>query len=694
MPRNEKGQYYLPSPPVQPGELIRAEWANLTTSDLGQGLTESLDRKGTGGMTGPLKAADGSITSPSVTFTNEPDIGLYRSEDGVISFTFKGKKLLDLRSGVLQMSANQLLYLGENPTDKLQAATKDYADMLARTLTEIRGEFGDVAGPNDLPVSGYIPANFDGAGVPPVGFQMLVGQCLFYTKNKHAWIYVGASFVAAGWIDVGQITGPTGQQGPIGPKGEQGETGPHGEAGETGPTGPVGPEGPVGDQGPVGPHGEAGETGPAGPTGAEGPVGDQGPVGPHGEAGETGPAGPVGPEGPVGDQGPVGPQGEAGETGPSGPTGPEGPVGDQGPVGPHGEAGETGPTGPTGAEGPKGDDGATGPEGSQGKQGSPGQTAVLVGYFQNRKPSELPANGFIPKDFDGPGNPARDEQLVPGDALIYTGGAKTSEEYGHVWSYVGTAYASAGWVDCGDIEGPEGPEGAGGAKGEAGETGPTGPTGPEGPKGDDGKTGPQGEAGETGPTGPVGPEGPKGDDGATGAQGQGGETGPTGPVGPEGPKGDDGKTGPQGQGGETGPAGPTGPEGPKGDDGKTGPQGQGGETGPTGPTGPEGPKGDQGATGPKGDIGDAGPVGPQGPKGDLGPQGEKGEAGTDASVTAGAVIAALGFTPANNADFAALQALVNAIISGAQPLAYANIQGNLDLGGDIRARGNITGLTG
>lgn len=574
MPRNSNGQYFLPNPPVKPGDLIRAEWANQTMADIANAMTDSLDRSGLGGMKGPMRASDGNIDNPSITFANEPDIGFFRSDDGVIGITFKGTALAEFRAGLFQMLSKQRMFLSMNPTDKYEAATKEYSDMLARRLTEVVGSFGFSKTPADLPPSGLIPKDFDNVNVPPANLQLQIGQSLFYTRNNHAFIFVGTAFTASGWIDVGEV------------KGEQGDQG---------------PQGPVGPQGPMGPKGDEGETGPVGPVGPEGPKGDQGPVGPQGQEGETGPVGPVGPEGPKGDQGPVGPQGQEGETGPTGPVGPEGPKGDQGPVGP------------------------------QGRQGPPGRTAQLVGYFKNRQPSELPANGFIPKDWDGPGNPATDEQLNEGDALVYTGGSKTDEAYGHVWSYVGIQFTAAGWVDCGDIEGPEGPMGP---KGDQGETGPAGPTGPEGPKGDQGPMGPKGDQGETGPAGPTGPEGPKGDQG------------------PLGPKGDQG---------ETGPAGPTGPEGPKGDDGPMGPQGI---QGPMGPQGPEGPRGD------------TGPMGPQGP------------AGSDANVTAGTIANALGYTPANADTLNYYINVINAIISGDQRLENVNVNGN------VTARGNVSAFTG
>lgn len=220
--------------------------------------------------------------------------------------------------------------------------------------------------------------------------------------------------------------------------------------------------------------------------------------------------------------GPVGPQGEVG---PMGPPGPQGPVGEQGPTG---ATGPLGPPGPTGAQGPQG------PQGEKGDTGPAGQSITIVGAFGTSKtPNDLPANGFIPANWDSPGNPANDVQLVPGNALIYTNVPETDPLYGHLYEYVGTGtgFDANGWVDLGDIQGPKGD------------------TGPQGPQGIQGPIGPQGPAGTDGATGAQGPQGVKGD---TGAQGE---------PGAQGPQGIKGDTGPQGPKGDTGPQGPAGPSG-------------------------------------------------------------------------------------------------------------------------------------
>lgn len=188
--------------------------------------------------------------------------------------------------------------------------------------------------------------------------------------------------------------------------------------------------------------------------------------------------------------------------GPVGPVGPQGPQGAQGVQGPKGDTGAQGPAGAkgdTGNDGPQGIAGPQGPIGNTGPQGPAGEPAVLVGSFGASKvPADLPANGFIPANWDSPGNPPTDRQLTVGQALIYADCPPSTPNYGHVYSYVGVGFDANGWIDCGDIVGPQGPQG------------PQGIQGPQGNNGTDGQQGPQGIQGIQGPKGDTGAQGPQG----------------------------------------------------------------------------------------------------------------------------------------------------------------------------------------
>jgi len=80
MPRNSAGNYSLPSGnPVAGGTAIQSSWANSTLADLANEVSNSLDRSGRGAMSAPLKLADGSVAAPGITFSSDPNNGLYRS---------------------------------------------------------------------------------------------------------------------------------------------------------------------------------------------------------------------------------------------------------------------------------------------------------------------------------------------------------------------------------------------------------------------------------------------------------------------------------------------------------------------------------------------------------------------------------------------------------------------------------------
>lgn len=209
--------------------------------------------------------------------------------------------------------------------------------------------------------------------------------------------------------------------------------------------------------------------------------------------------------------------------------------------------------------------------------------------------------------------------------------------------------------------------------------------------------------GPMGQTGPAGPEGPKGisitrlsEDSeyfyislSDGTYKQFAK--PAGNVGPQGPIG---LTGPQGIQGEIGPIGPQGETGPQGE------QGIQGETGPQGIQGEIGPQGIQGETGPKGDKGDAfvytdftpeqlaaltGPQGPQGEQGIQGIQGIQGEPGSDATVTNANVLAAIGYTPANEVHAHGTYDRASSVLSGANVFSDIVVTDGIVTGSATRA---------
>lgn len=393
--------------------------------------------------------------------------------------------------------------------------------------------------PSELPLNGFFPKDWDAPGRPKDDVQFRAGDGVVYQPtasldpmDDHIFAFVTTEFDPTGWMDYGEIQGPMGPVGPQGPRGEQGIQGPQGPEGPRGAQGPMGPEGPQGEIGPMGPPGRTsvlvGDFNNRTPADlpADGfiPKDWDGPNSPPediqmqiGDGLVYLPPDFTKPEAGnlfifVGTYHTLEYDGWANAGHIQGPRGPEGPQGIQGPEGIQGPKGEQGVQGPQGVPGPKGDQGPQGPEGPA------GETAILVGSIETRTPDDLPPDGLIPVDFDGPNRPREPYQMKAGEGLVFS--PPDEKPYkGHVYLFIGkeqTLAGGTGWADLGDIRGPEGPQGPQGVQGPQGPIGPQGPEGPDGPPGPKGDRGPEGPQGERGIAGPEGPQGPKGDVGPPG----------------------------------------------------------------------------------------------------------------------------------------------------------------------------------
>lgn len=97
MPRNGAGVFVLlPTNPVAPGTVIATNWANPTLADIADGLTNSLDRTGLGGMTAPFRIFDGTLGAPGLAFTNETSLGIYRPSSAIMDLVSGGTVYLQI----------------------------------------------------------------------------------------------------------------------------------------------------------------------------------------------------------------------------------------------------------------------------------------------------------------------------------------------------------------------------------------------------------------------------------------------------------------------------------------------------------------------------------------------------------------------------------------------------------------------
>jgi len=104
MPRNAAGVFSLASAynPVITDELITAIWANTTLSDMGQALSDSLDRNGRGGMLAPFRLSDGTEALPGLAFLNESNTGFARLAAGTVSGVVAAAEVLRLQATSVQ----------------------------------------------------------------------------------------------------------------------------------------------------------------------------------------------------------------------------------------------------------------------------------------------------------------------------------------------------------------------------------------------------------------------------------------------------------------------------------------------------------------------------------------------------------------------------------------------------------------
>jgi microcystin-dependent protein len=78
------------------GEFITASDHNENYSDVAAELTNSVAVDGQSTMTGPLKAASGTVAAPGITFGSDTDSGLYRIGANNIGVAVNGAKVVDV----------------------------------------------------------------------------------------------------------------------------------------------------------------------------------------------------------------------------------------------------------------------------------------------------------------------------------------------------------------------------------------------------------------------------------------------------------------------------------------------------------------------------------------------------------------------------------------------------------------------
>jgi hypothetical protein len=131
MPRDVNGNYTLPAGnPVVSGTIIAANWANTTLQDIAAALTDSLSRSGQGGMTSPMRFADGSIATPGISWQNEPASGWYRAGPSDQRYAIAGADVIRLQPGIVTIPTGRLDVLMSAPGGTAIRAGSNTGDRL------------------------------------------------------------------------------------------------------------------------------------------------------------------------------------------------------------------------------------------------------------------------------------------------------------------------------------------------------------------------------------------------------------------------------------------------------------------------------------------------------------------------------------------------------------------------------------
>lgn len=138
MPRNSSGTYSLPSGnPVVTNTLIQSTWANSTLSDVGTAMTDSLDRNGRGAMLAPLKNIDGTAVAPSITFSSEGTLGVYRVSAGVLGIAAGGALVLSIAAAGLTFTSPLVLPIGSAAAPSLTFVSNTNTGIYSPTTNQV-----------------------------------------------------------------------------------------------------------------------------------------------------------------------------------------------------------------------------------------------------------------------------------------------------------------------------------------------------------------------------------------------------------------------------------------------------------------------------------------------------------------------------------------------------------------------------
>ena len=119
MPRNGSGVMQVPNTLVNQ-TTIEVGPHNANYADIASEITNSVAVDGQSQLSGPLKAASGTVGSPGITFGSDTDSGLYRIGGDNLGVACAGAKVLDIGTAGLEdtgtLSASGALSAASQPS--------------------------------------------------------------------------------------------------------------------------------------------------------------------------------------------------------------------------------------------------------------------------------------------------------------------------------------------------------------------------------------------------------------------------------------------------------------------------------------------------------------------------------------------------------------------------------------------------
>ncbi len=134
MPSDANGNYSLPDGYLAvTGQTVLASQHNPPLEDLASSMSQRVMATGVKPFTGPIKAADGTVAAPGITFNSAQSTGVYKTTNG-IGFSIGGVQVAELVSGGFLTGARFIGELIPCMVTTAQALTVlPYGQTLSRT---------------------------------------------------------------------------------------------------------------------------------------------------------------------------------------------------------------------------------------------------------------------------------------------------------------------------------------------------------------------------------------------------------------------------------------------------------------------------------------------------------------------------------------------------------------------------------